>query len=243
MSFKNKMKNRGISKLDNLVETPDYIEVKKPVKAKFNWLKIAIPVTASLVLFVLPVSIFLGFALGGVKYNAKGSGYSKDDSSSYPSDPDYYFDPSEESEAPGTAVSKDNSFADLLVQNNVKNNYVIEIYDYADGYMTPTYTFANEEAENIITSLNTIESDFNEYVTKINSSSIKRNESGYIMGINHKLVFKDGQNNKLVGHYFSQVSTLVFDQSAFKLSGSDAYTILDSQIEMDYDPNYDETIN
>ena len=62
------------------------------------------------------------------------------------------------------------------------------------------------------------------------------------MGINHRLKIKDG-SNYLIANYFSQFATLVVEQSAFDLTGSDAYTIMDAHIEMDYDPTFDETIN
>jgi len=244
MSFKNKMKNRGISKLDNLVETPDYITPPTPKKVSWNWLKIAIPVTAGLALVIIPVSI-LG-ATGA--FSAKNT--SKSDMApgggSY-SDPDFNWDPTpgESGSSEGTPASDESyngdlSFENLLANHHVEGNISIEVYDYADGYMEPTYTFANEQVSSIVSSLNGIESNYDIYVSKV--QSVKRNSAGFIMGINHRLIFKD-DNSKMVCHYFSQLSTLVIDQSAFDLSGSEAYTLMDSFIEMDYDPTFDETIN
>ena len=255
MSFKNKMKNRGISKLDNLVETPDYIETPKP-KAKFswNWLKIAIPVTAGLVLVALPVSIFASQKFSSNKSASMNSDSKDSSESNYSPDPAFNYD-----DTPGTsendnagnssqggsmggdaATSANQDFATLLAQNQVLNNYVIEVYDYADGYTNPTYTFEGEDAINIIDSLESINSDYVAYITKLDTAN--RNTSSYIMGINHRLIFKDGQN-KMVAHYYSQFSTLVVDNSAFDLTGSDAYQIMDAHIEMDYDSTFDETIN
>ena len=247
MSFKNKMKNRGISKLDNLVETPDYITPVQRKKFSWNWLKIAIPVTAGLVLVVLPASILTGYFLGSNKSMSKSSEMSND----YASDPAFNYDSSASPEPTGydtpgntaesDAVSmKNESFANLLTNHNINGNYVIEVSDYADGYMEPTYAFEGEAALNIVNSLKSINSNYDTYATKLDTAS--RNTAGYIMGINHRLTFKDGQN-EIVTYYYSQFSTLVVDASAFDLTGSEAYTIMDEHIEMDYNPSTDETIN
>ena len=253
MSFKNKMKNRGISKLDNLVETPDYITPVQPKKLSWNWLKIAIPVTAGLALVVVPVSVFA--INGGFSANSssKNADYASD-SASAPSDPDYSYHGddsyspvpeggnSSAGEADASPAIIDNNFSNLLSDHNILGNYVIEVYDYADGYMEPTYTFGNEEATNIINSISTINSDITTFNNKSNSASANRNTAGYLMGINHRLKIKDG-SNYLIANYFSQFATLVVEQSAFDLTGSDAYQIMDAHIEMDYNPTFDETIN
>ena len=69
MSFKNKMKNMGTSKLDDLVETPNYI---KPIEEKrktlsLGWVKIAVPVLVSSLIVIAPLAIILPLALGGAK--------------------------------------------------------------------------------------------------------------------------------------------------------------------------------
>ena len=256
MSFKNKMKNRGISKLDNLVETPDYITPVQPKKFSWNWLKIAIPVTAGLALVVVPISVFA--ANGGfdnVSASNKGSSYDSNYSPA-PSDSDFnYHEPESDSNSgmsggenaasgestPGAAIT-DYNFSTLLINNNVLSNYIIEVYDYVDGYTSPTYTFNNEEAINIINSISTIDSDFTTFINKNSSPSANRNSSNHLMGINHRLKIKDG-SNYLYASYFSQFATLVVENSAFDLTGSDAYQIMDAHIEMDYDPTFDETIN
>ena len=230
MSFKNKMKNRGISKLDNLVETPEYITPVKKPKSSWNWLKIAIPVTAGLALVIIPISIVSAIGFKGNRSAQKGENAGH--STAY--DPTY----DGESYAPGSASNA--SFAKLLNDYNIGVNCTIEVYDYADGYLSPTYTFEGEDVTSIINSIKTINSDYSTYSGKVNSAS--RNTAGYLMGINHKLIFKDG-TNKMVGQYFSQFVTLLIDSSAFDLTGSQAYTIMDSHIEMDYDPTFDETIN
>ena len=233
MSFKNKMKNRGISKLDNLVETPDYITPVKPKKVSWNWLKIAIPVVAGLALIVIPISIISGSGLFANKSALKGDYSSHDGYDNYaPSEPTYKDETSQ----------IDTSFQQLLAKHSVGNNFIIEVYDYADGYTEPTYTFEGEIKQTIANSLAMINSDYDAYYTKVSSPSTNRNSAGYIMGINHRLIFKNG-NNKLVAHYFSQFATLVVDQSAFDLTGSLAYSTMDEHIEMDYNPTFDETIN
>ena len=244
MSFKRKMHNRGISKLDNLVETPDYItEPKSKPKFSWNWLKIAIPVTAGLALVVIPISIFASRATASNKSanlsdGSKGnSDYSPDTSYNYG---DQSFAPESGEGSGASASAQDSSFATLLENYNILGNYVIEVYDYADGYTNPTYTFTGEDAVDIINSLKSINSDYNAYTTKLNTAN--RNTSGYIMGINHRLYFKDGQNI-MVAHYYSQFSTLVVDSFAFDLAESDAYQIMDAHVEMDYDSTFDETIN
>ena len=240
MSFKNKMKNRGISKLDKLVETPDYITPPTPKKVSWNWLKIAIPVTAGLALVIIPISILGATGAFSAKNASKHDSAPSDSSSS---DPEYNWDPASEGSDYSQADESyygDLSFETLLINHHVIGNIAIEVYDYADGYMEPTYIFTNEQASSIVSSLNGIESNYNIYVSKV--QSVKRNSADYIMGINHRLIFKD-DNSKMVCHYFSQLSTLVIDESAFDLSGSEAYTLMDSFIEMDYDPTFDETIN
>ena len=62
------------------------------------------------------------------------------------------------------------------------------------------------------------------------------------MGINHRLKFTDG-THFIVAEYYSQFATITYDLSAFNIADSDAYTIMDAHIEMDYDPTFDETIN
>lgn len=241
MSFKNKMHKRGVSKLDNLVETPDYIEVKTPVKNKWNFLKIAIPVTAGLALIVIPFSVL---AANGV-FSAKNASQKGDQK---PGEFDPSYDDSKSGEAPGESdqmepaaeTQKDLSFTSLLEKYNIKQNYVIEVYDYADG-LSPAHTFTNEQAISIVDSLKGIDSNFDSYISKLDGA--KRNSMGYVMGINHRLIFKDG-THKMVSNYFSQFSSLIIDSSAFDLSTSTAYALLDSNgVEMDYDANYDETIN
>ena len=88
MSFKNKMKNRGISKLDNLVETPDYITPVQPKKVNLNWLKIAIPVVAGLALIIVPISVISGSGLFSGRNASKSSNFA--DSSPY--EPSYNSD-------------------------------------------------------------------------------------------------------------------------------------------------------
>ena len=253
MSFKNKMKNRGISKLDSLVETPDYITPVQPKKVGWNWLKIAIPVTAGLALVVVPISVFA--ANGGFSANSSSkSANQTSDSSFAPGDPDFNYhgddsyspapeaDNSVVGEAGASANIIDNNFSTLLSEHNIFGNYVIEVYDYVDGYMEPTYTFGNEEAVNIINSISTIDSDITTFNNKYSSASSNRNSAGYLMGINHRLKIKDG-SHYLIAHYYSQFATLRVENSAFDLTGSDAYQIMDAHIEMDYDPTFDETIN
>lgn len=236
MSFKNKMKNRGISKLDNLIETPSYITPTKPKKFNWNFLKIAIPVTAGLALVIIPVSILIAGGSFNAQNSSKKDGVPSGDSS---------FDPGYDVETlPGQNSEEvsniDTSFLALLNNHHINGNYIIEVYDYSDGYMEPTYTFTNEQSSLINDSLKDIKSGFNLYASKLKDA--KRNSSSYIMGINHRLIFKDG-TNQMVGHYFSQFSSLIIDQSAFDMSTSTAYALMDSYIEMDYDPNFDETIN
>ncbi len=235
MSFKNKMKNRGISKLDNLVETPDYIEVKKPEKRNLNWLKIAIPVAAGLALVIVPISVISANGVfrptNSSKSGIDGNHYSPDSESGYSA-------PESQS---GMAV-KDAPFATLLTNHQINGNYVIEVYDYADGYTEPTYTFSNEDSLSIINCLKGINSDMDGFSERLNASTTKRNNAGYLMGINHRLIIKDG-NNKLITNYFSQFSTIVVEDSAFDIKGTEAYTLMDTHIEMDYNPDYDETIN
>ena len=243
MSFKNKMKNRGISKLDNLTETPDYITPPTPKKVSWNWLKIAIPVTAGLALIIIPVSILGATGAFNARNANKGGAPRSDNSASY--DPEYNWDPAPSDASPSSgdeSYNGDTSFEALLTRNHVNENCVIEVYDYADGYMEPTYTFIGEEATNIINSLKTISSDISAYNTKRNSSSVNLNSSKYLMGINHRLRFKD-DTNSFMGMYYSQFSTLVIEDSAFNLTGSEAYTLMDAHVEMDYDPTFDETIN
>ena len=91
MSFKNKMKNRGISKLDNLTETPSYITPVQPKKSNWLWLKIAIPVTAGLALIVVPVSIL---AANGVFISNSSNKSAAPGDSGYVHDPDYGYDDS-----------------------------------------------------------------------------------------------------------------------------------------------------
>ena len=140
MSFKNKMKNRGISKLDKLVETPDYITPPTPKKVSWNWLKIAIPVTAGLALIIIPVSILGATGAFNARNANKGGAPSSDNSASY--DPEYNWDPAPSDASPSSgdeSYNGDTSFEALLTRNHVNENCVIEVYDYADGYMEPTY--------------------------------------------------------------------------------------------------------
>ena len=236
MSFNSKMKNRGISKLDNLVETPDYITPVSKKKKSWNWLKIAIPVTAGLALIIIPISVIS--ANGGFV----GSSKSSEHYSSPASEANYDSSENSNGGAPESSYVSDQGFSNLLNDHGVSQNCVIEVYDYSDGYMSPTYTFTGEEVTNIINSISSIDSDISTFNNKCNSPSANRNSAGYLMGINHRLIFKDG-NHQLVGNYFSQFATLVIEQSAFDLTGSDAYTIMDIHIEMDYDSSFDETIN
>lgn len=235
MSFKNKMKNRGFSKLDKLVETPDYITPVQKKNTNLNWLKIAIPVTAGLALIIIPISVVSKVGFKGNRNSQKHS-----DSSPTSSDPDYGYEGGS-APAPSDSVSdKDTKFDKLLEKYHIYSNITIEVYDYADGYLSPTYVFTNEESASIINSLKSLTSDFDSYDGKLTTA--KRNTSGYIIGINHRLIFKDG-SHKMTTNYFSQFATLVIESSAFDLSGSQAFTLMDSHIEMDYDSSYDETIN
>ena len=242
MSFKNKMKNRGISKLDNLTETPDYITPPTPKKVSWNWLKIAIPVTAGLALVIIPISILGATGAFSAKNASKHDSAPSDSSSS---DPEFNWDPvpggSDYSQADESYYG-DLSFETLLINHHVIGSIAIEVYDYADGYMEPTYTFIDDEATNIINSLKGINSNISAYNTKKNASTVNLNSSQYLMGINHRLRFNDGTNS-FVGMYYSQFSTFVVEDSAFDLTGSEAYTLMDAHVEMDYDPTFDETIN
>ncbi len=239
MSFKNKMKNRGISKLDNLVETPDYITPTKPVKKNWNWLKIAIPVTAGLALIIVPISIISASGLFSGRNAAMKGGDKSSDNAGF--DPSHHYD-EPDSAAPETSVTPDATFASILIKNHINGNYVIEVYDYADGYMEPTYVFENEDATKIINSISNINSDVNAYHAKAQDPTTKRNDAGRLMGINHRLTIKDNQNT-LSAYYFSQFSMIYVEESAFDLTGTEAYTIMDEHVEMDYDPDFDESIN
>lgn len=246
MSFKNKMKNRGISKLDNLVETPDYITPPTPKKVSWNWLKIAIPVTAGLALVIIPISI-LGATGAFSAKNASKSDMAPGDNSY--SDPDFNWDPTpgESDSSEGTPASdesnnRDLSFENLLANHHVEGNISIEVCDYADGYTEPTYIFVGDDSVNIINSLKGIDSDISAYNAKRNASTVNYNSSKYLMGISHELRFNDGTHS-FMGMYYSQFTTFVVEDSAYDLTGSEAYTLMDAHVEMDYNPTYDETIN
>lgn len=254
MSFKNKMHKRGISKLDSLVETPDYITPKKPAKTSLNWLKFAVPIAAGLVVLAIPITMAASGILGG-----KSSKKSSSPDSSHYSDPDFNYDdnpasipsdaeehgstPSGEPNPDSTPINyKNDSFGNLLTNSNVKENISIDVYNYGTGgYVNLVSTITGEDVTKIINSLNTINSDYVSYTNAVSSTSANRNENNRLLGINHKIVFKDG-DNKLTTYYYSQFTTLTTYESAFNISGSEAFTILDTYVEMDYDPAYDETI-
>ena len=261
MSFKNKMKNRGISKLDNLVETPDYVTPVQPKKVGWNWLKIAIPVTAGLALIVVPISVFA--ANGGFSANSSSkSANQTSDSSFAPGDPEYNYDsmpaPSGEAESNVPPIYADTSdtnidpelmdlnFSAILAKYEIFDNYVIEVNDFIGGAKHQTYIFTGEEANAIVNSLNGLVSDYNAYKAKEKSDDVDKNKNGYLMGINYQFIFKDGLDDaavhKLRCGYISQFATMLVECSAFDLTGSVAYSIMDTYIEMDYDPTFDETI-
>ena len=238
MSFKKKMHNRGITKLDNLVETPSYIGEEKPIKTRFNWLNIAIPVAAGLVVLAVPLSIALA---GG--FNAKSA--SKVNEDNYSGAGDIHNGSTTQNDSDGInegSIIKDLSFSQLLDYEGVSNNISIEVYNYGEGgFVTLAHTFSDESVTNIVNSLNTVESNYDSLVGQMDSSSTSRNASGHLMGINHKIVFKSG-DNKLVAQYYSQFHSLSTYKSSFDINGSVAYTILDEFVEMDYDSTFDETI-
>ena len=254
MSFKKKMHDRGISKLDNLVETPNYITPKKPVKTRLNWLKFAVSIAAGLVVLAVPISL-MASGVFNAKSAQKSSNISLEDGSS---DANYGFSPSDsmdsvpgesgsapannEAQADEISTMKNKSFADLLAFEGLSNDIEIEIYNYAEGgYTNLVCTITGNDASSIINSLKTINSDYDLYTTSLTSSTANRNENGRLLGINHKIVFRDS-THKLISNYYSQFTTLASYESGFNITNNEAFTILDTYVEMDYDSTYDETI-
>ena len=240
MSFKKKMQNRGISKLDNLVETPDYITVEKPIikqnSSRFAWLKVAIPVLAGLVILAIPTTILIrgGLSISGASKQSNYDGGDKSDGSQEPSS-------GEKDDEYSLLTFPKNSGLSYMLEDQamVENALSIKVYNYPfDSNLV--MTLEGETATEIIDSLKLVPSNYDGYVNSINNPSINRNSAGYIMGINHKFVISDG-NKSLELHYFSQLSTIVAYESAFDISGRATFTLLDALIEMDYDPTFDET--
>lgn len=131
-----------------------------------------------------------------------------------------------------------------LEYNGIFGGYSIEAYGMgrsSDGvysYIEPVYEFHGNDAEAIIASIDALNNDYFGYYERLAGPDTKRNPEGDLMGVSYRLVVTDGIDVFPLS-YVSQFHTVSFWNVRVDISGSDAFTIMDEQMEMDYDENDD----
>lgn len=136
------------------------------------------------------------------------------------------------------------SLISALEYNGVTGSYSVEAYGLGRSesnvfsYASLLHTFAGNEAETIVASIDSLQSDFNGFYEKVNDPATKRNPEGSLMGVTYLFTVTDGVDVFSLS-YVSQFHAVSFWNSRIDIYDSDAFEILDKAIEMDYDENYD----
>ena len=227
-----------LSKLDNIVETPDYIKDIKPAGNKsFPLWKLFVPAAAVLAIaIVIPITI---------RMTATNKGSMVSDKSGYdvPEGNKEGGQNSSEPQSTGDSSSLliDANFSTVLNSSGLNEGIYILAYKYhKNSYSELVYTFDISTSKQIINSVNNINSDLVKYNNKSSLDNVVANSQGDPMGINYKLIFTDGEHT-LNTYYHSQFKTITAINSAYDISGSEAYNILNERINMEYDSQYDQS--
>ena len=142
---------------------------------------------------------------------------------------------------PYIALPVDASLTDILTFYGIDNYQFIEAYesetinDKVSLYSKLTYTFDNYDSTSIINSLKVLPSNFAS-VEERNANYV-RDDLGIPKGVNYLFVVSDGLDC-LPLYYCSQSCDITVCRSNFVLKNSDAFSLMDSRIEMDYNPDY-----
>ncbi len=127
----------------------------------------------------------------------------------------------------------DSSFSDILTFFGIDAYSFIEAYEGLKNVLT--YTFNNEDSTSIVNNLKTINSNFASIEER--NKNYERDDTGIPKGVYYEFILSDGLDC-LPLYYCSQSCDIVTCSSLFSLKNTDAFTLMDSKIEMDYDPNY-----